>query len=300
MKRYVTLLACFCMLVPFGGTVFAQQKKSEPLRPKWIQKMPKPSNSTFTYAIESASAPTIEEAREKCLSELIAHSGFRSGVVAVSDNKSQERISQVWDNGRLTERIEYDSHTTTQTESAAVKLYVEHIAEYWERDKTGNYFLTRLYAKSELNEPPLFDNVELTTRYGARGLWRSAIVPGWGQFYKGSNLKGGLILGGCAVLAGGIIFTENQRSDYVGKIKRTHNTSLINSYSTKRDHFATARNICIGAAAALYVYNLIDAIVAPGARRIVVKKRSGQQIGYSITPALSQEMEPLLTATLTF
>ena len=29
--------------------------------------------------------------------------------------------------------------------------------------------------------------------------------------------------------------------------------------------------MCTGAAAALYVWNLIDAIVAPGARRVVIK-----------------------------
>ena len=31
------------------------------------------------------------------------------------------------------------------------------------------------------------------------------------------------------------------------------------------------RNFCIGAAAALYVYNLIDAIAAKGAKRVIVK-----------------------------
>jgi len=42
------------------------------------------------------------------------------------------------------------------------------------------------------------------------------------------------------------------------------------SYINSASNLATGRNVCIGAAAALYVYGLIDAIVAPGARRVVI------------------------------
>ena len=290
------------IVVLFGGVeaVSAQPRVSEPLRPKWIQKLPQPTNSTFTYEVESAFAPTLDAAREKCLDGLIAGSGLKNGVVTVSDYKSKKHLSQVWENGKLTERVDYDAHTTTQAQGNEVKLYVEDIAEYWERDRSGDYYLTKLYAKSELGKTPLFDNVELTTHYGARGLWRSVIIPGWGQFYKGSNLKGGLFLGGTALLAGGVVFTENQRSDYRRKIKRTHDVGLINSYSTKADHFATARNLCIGAAAALYLYNLIDALVAPGARRIVVKKRKPLVKDYAVAPSVSADGTPVMAASLIF
>lgn len=301
MKRYAILLIQVSMLFFAVETALAQQyRSSEKIKPQWLHKLPKPTNSTFMYETVSASASSLDGAREKCLAELIVNSGLKNGVVAISNNQSSERLSQVWNNGKLTERIEYDSHTTTKAQYNAVKLYVENIAEYWERDRSGNYYLTKLYAKSELDKAPLFDNVELTSRYGARGLWRSVIIPGWGQFYKGSYLKGGLILGGCAALAAGIVFTENQRSDYARKITRTHNQGLINSYSTKRDHFATARNICIGAAAALYVYNLIDAIAAPGARRIIVKRRKSKGVNYSFAPVVMPDGSSCMTALLTF
>ena len=296
--RRLTFLLLICLPMSFlcRETASAQRRSSEPIRPRWIHKLPRPANTTFTYEIESASAATLDAARERCLAELVAHSGLESGVVIVSNNRLEERLSQVWDNGKLTERLKYDSHTTTQVQSDAVKLHIDHVAEYWERDRSGNYYVTSLYARSEPGQTPLFDHVELTTRYGARGLWRSMIIPGWGQFHKGANLKGGLILGGCAALAAGIVFTENQRSDYARKITRTHNTELINSYATRRDHFATARNICIGAVAALYVYNLIDAIAAPGAQRAVVRK----QRHYAFMPAVSSAGDPLVAATFTF
>ena len=263
MKHFVILLIHASMLFLLGETASAQYRSSEKIKPQWLHKLPKPSNSSFMYETVSASASSLDNAREKCLAELIANSGLKNGVVAISDNKSSERLSQIWNNGKLTERVEYDSHTSTHAQYDAIKLHVENIAEYWERDRSGNYYLTKLYAKSELGKAPLFDNIELTTRYGARGLWRSAIIPGWGQFHKGANLKGGLILGGC-------------------------------------DHFATARNICIGAAAALYVYNLIDAIAAPGARRIVVHRRNGNGQTYSFVPAVMPDGSAGMIAAVTF
>lgn len=300
MKRTIVLLLHTFLLFFFGETVSAQHRSSEKIKPQWLHKLPTPSNSSFIYETVSASASSLDNAREKCLAELIANSGLKNGVVAISDNKSSERLSQIWNNGKLTERVEYDSHTTTFAQYDAIKLYVENIAEYWEQDRFGNYYLTKLYAKSELGKAPLFDNIELTTRYGARGLWRSAIIPGWGQFHKGANLKGSLILGGCAALAAGIVFTENQRSDYIRKIAQTHDVNHIKTYSTKADHFATARNICIGAAAALYVYNLIDAIAAPGARRVVVHRRIGNGQTYSFVPAMTPDGGAGMVAVFTF
>ena len=287
------------MLSFFSMTASAQYKSSERLRPKWLQKQPAPTNPTFRYETVSAAASSLDAARGKCLSELIASSGLANGIVAVSDYRTKEHISQVWNNGKLTERIEHDGTTSTSATSGETKLSVQNIAEYWTRDRSGMYYMTKLYAKSELNTVPLFDNVELTTKYGARGLWRSAIIPGWGQFHKGANLKGGLILGGAAVLAAGIVFTENQRTDYVRRINQIHDVNLMRSYQTKRDHFATARNICIGAAAALYVYNLIDAIATPGAQRIVVKKRTNGRM-YAFLPAVTDDGTPVMTAAITF
>lgn len=287
------------MLLFFSITASAQYNASDRLRPKWLQGQPTPTNSTFKYETVSASAASLDAARKKCLSELISSSGLTNGIVVVSNYQTKENISQVWNNGKLTERIEHDGTTYTSATGSEMKLYIQNIAEYWTRDKSGAYYVTKLYAKSELNTAPLFDNVELTTKYGVSGLWRSMIIPGWGQFHKGANLKGGLILGGTAVLAGGIVFTENQRAGYVRRIHQTHDINLIRSYQTKRDNFATSRNICIGAAAALYLYNLIDAIAAPGASRIVVRQRTNGQT-YAFLPILTDDGTPVMTASITF
>lgn len=296
--RYRTILSSMLMLLSITAAS-AQNSISDDIKPQWLHKLPKATNPTFMYDYVKVSAPSLANGREQSLAKIISDSGLSQGVVTFSDYKSRESVSQVWNNGKLEERVNYDTQTTTSAKSKESTLYVNIIDEYLTRDENGTCFLTTLYAKSELGVVPLFDNIEKTTKYGALGLWRSAIVPGWGQFYKGSYLKGGLILGGTVALVGGIIFTENQRADYVRKINKTHDTGIKKAYATKSDHFATGRNICIGAAAALYVYNLIDAIVAPGARRIVVHQRKNGS-GYVVMPTITVDGEPAMMASITF
>ena len=283
----------------FSGEVLAQYAKSEKIKPQWLRKLPKPSNATFVYETDHAIGKSLDDAHTKSLNGLVAASGFESGVVVLSDYKSKTVDSKVYSNGKLTDYQVDGFETNSQIKGSEVQLHVKSVAEYWTRDVDGTVNLTTLYAKS-LNRTPNFDDVELTTQYGIHGLWRSAIVPGWGQFYKGSNLKGGLMLGGTVALVGGVIFAENQRTDYVNKIAKTHDANIKRTYATKRDHFATGRNICIGAAAALYVYNLIDAVVAPGARRVVVHHRNAAGQTYTFAPAVLDSSAPGLSMAMTF
>ena len=298
MKRIIFILLPISVLCCFN--VFAQSAKSERIKPNWIHKQPKPTNNTFNYEIDYSVASSLDEARKKSLAGLIANSGFENGVVVVSDYDSKIVDSQIVEGGKVKDVQREDVEIRSQIKGNEVSLHVKNIAEYWERDNSGTYHLTKLYAKSTSAQAPIFDNVTATTKYGARGLWRSMIIPGWGQFHKGANLKGGLILGGTAVCAAGIVFTEGLRADYNKRMLQTYDVSMIRAYQTKRDNFTTARNLCIGATAALYLYNLIDAIAAPGAQRLVVKRTDSKGNKYAIAPSVSMEGTPVMMAAITF
>lgn len=250
--------------------------------------LPQPTNSSFRYERISAVAPTLEAARNAALDNAVRFSGFQNGVVMTTQTNSRNIIKQLWHNGHLEEKVEKELDSNTQMTSDPGTLYLNKVAEYWEHNHDG-YHLTSVFAISELGRVPLFDNVVQTKRYGARGLWRSMFVPGWGQMYKGSYLKGGFILGGTIAGAAAIIFTESQRHDYAMKIKRTHNSALIKSYTTKRDHWEAGRNIAIGLTAALYIYNLVDAVVAPGASRLVVRNYGRRGGYYGVIPSVSSD-----------
>lgn len=294
-----SILLCMLMLLLVITAASAQNATSDKVQPRWIHKLPKTTNNTFNYELITTSSSSLNEARNNALTELIASTGLASGVIVSSERNSNEQLSQVWENGRLTEQITNYAQTLTSIQSEEVKLYISSIDEYWRRDKQGIYHLTRLYAKSKVGATVHFDNVELTTKYGMRGLWRSLIIPGWGQFHKGSNLKGGMILGGCTALATGIIYTETMRNDYIRKINTTHSAEHKLTYATRSDNFAMGRNICIGALGALYIYNLIDAIAAPGARYVKLK-RSYKGASYAVAPTVVDGENPAVAMAITF
>ncbi|MDE6006200.1 MAG: hypothetical protein K2G67_01420 [Muribaculaceae bacterium] len=280
MKNLVIILICL-LAIPLKGVA---EEKSDKIKPQWLHSLPKPSNNSFIYSIKTGEGLTLEDARHDCLNNLLEDAGLSKGLSVTSDYSSSRNVHKETHNGQTKTDRKKDFRVSTTVKGKEVNLQGVTIDEYWQRNDDGKFYLTTLFSRSQLDKTPHFDNVELTTKYGVNGLWRSAIVPGWGQLYKGSTLKGGLILGGTVAFVGGIIYTETMRKDYMNKINKTHNTDNIRTYKTRADNLAMGRNICIVGLSALYVYNIVDAIVAPGARRIITKKNSSGK-GYSFTPA---------------
>ena len=145
--------------------------------------------------------------------------------------------------------------------------------EYWEYVVYPNgervYRCYTLYGVADKANPD-FDRLSFSRKYGMRGFARSLIVPGWGQLYKGNTVKGACILVGEVALVTGIVVAENLRSSYVKKMREQ--PQHLKTYNTKADNWENVRNVCIGGAAALYVYNLIDALVANGRKRSTTHK----------------------------
>ena len=290
-----TLILCLALLWSLTS-VNAQGWRTA--KPRWVGNVPRTEYSTFYFVeVSSDMATSLEGARSSALKQLSANVE-RTDNISVTEiyvDKSQQRYSSsagVQGDGS-------DSYTfELRSEGMSEPIHSRRIDEYWVSSQRGGVNILdyrAVYAVERKGQQADFSAIGVTNRYGVSGLWRSAIIPGWGQFHKGANLKGGLILGGCAALAGGIIFFDNQRSDYVKKISGTHDVSLIKSYSTKRDHYATARNVCVGAAVALYAYNLIDAVAASGARRLVVGNGK-----YSVMPGVSPYGTPVVAASINF
>ena len=243
---------------------------------------PIPSNNTYMYEVHSAIGSTLEEARNKCYQELVTNSGNLVGAIIYEDFSSTIEAEQEYTNGILKEKIKELNNTIIHSKGDEHILYSICIDEYWER-KNGLYYVTRLYAKSELHGTPVFDDVKLSNKYGIEGFVRS-FIPGWGQIYKGSKVKGGLIIAGEALGVGGIITCYSMKASYEKLIKE--DPKHAKDYSMSADMWQNIGYGCIAFTAAVYIYNLIDAAVAPGARRVIVLPR---QQSLTVTPSISYD-----------
>ena len=259
----------------------AAADRSDNMKPRWVTSaLPTPKSPGYIFISSQGTGKSLEEARQMALVNLTSKLEHERGLVVSSTvrvEKTSERNSAPRKNSQFT--------LEASERGKQIDLVCRVVDEYWER-KHGTYFVTELFTVNDSSRPgqgSYSDNIKLSTSYGAAPVFYS-LIPGVGQFYKGSNMKGGLILGGTAVGAAAIIMTENQRAIYAKKMKE--HPEHIDFYRNKKANWELGRNIAIGATAALYVYNLIDAAVAPGRRRVNVNKRN---YSYSLVPIVYED-----------
>ena len=295
-KFLIYLSALFCSVLFTGQNAFSQQRH-DTVKPQWMRKLPTPSNNTYHFQAFRIDGASVYSAMKQLPDVAAFYMERQYNIKGVTVETFELRDE--YSNGKNKHFELQQIHDTVYTETGEVNVRLAIVDEYVSDD--GVYFLCTIPDPN--CRTVAYDNFELTTQYGARGLWRSAIVPGWGQFHKGSYLKGGLILGGTAALIGGVVATDSIKTDYARRIGETHNVDYKRLYAKRVDQFSTVRNICIGALGALYVYNLIDAIAAPGARRVIVKEKGssgGRYASYSFYPTSPDGMSVAMAFNLTF
>lgn len=272
-KRILVIVyLALCLLCPY--TLRAQYRvldRKYSSAPAWMKggaALPRP-NDTYEYVIvdnAGESLQSLESGRVTSLGQKLSQINKINGVI----DKTVESSNK---DGNFTSEVKHKMIFRTNTE--VYEFVSKYIDDYWEYvsypDGSKGYMYYALFAVSKGTDIPIFDDVSFTTQYGVHGLWRSMIVPGWGQFHKGSKVKGAMFLGGTATLAGGMVYCQSRITNSRNLAAQTYNPEHLRIYSRRISNFSTARNVCVGAAAALYIWNLVDAVVAPGARRIVVK-----------------------------
>lgn len=255
------------------------------IKPQWVKNVPAPKNSTYEFKVVVTEAGNMSDARNLVEGVLVSMVEHEQQIKVDRVTKKNSGYTKNSSSG-LSYELVVNTEQTIST-SLYANIEAKFVTDYSEEFKRNGSQMVRLYSLFMVQRPNRtanFDDVKLTTKYGMRGFVRSMIVPGWGQIYKGSAVKGGFILGGAVAVAAGIIITENTRADYIKKMHEQ--PKFADVYNSKATDWETARNVCIGAAAALYIYNLVDAVAADGAERAIVKKRNNN---FSFAPVITPD-----------
>lgn len=256
-------------------SVSLAQERSDKIKPRWINKPPVALNDTYFFVVtEVAGATTLNEARLQSKKELAAKVEIVEDIKVVEgyDEESSQRMTTEGDMYGVSDdtyrlQIESEGHT--------LPVSYKKISEYWELERDENlssYTLYTLYAVAHKGMIAQFDDISITSRYGFDAFAFSFFVPGAGQMYKGSIGKGLGILGSAVAVSAAIVLCENTRASYIKKMKEQPRYAAV--YNTRADSWEPGRNVAIGVAAALYVYNLIDVLVTDGAPRVKVKRKA--------------------------
>lgn len=244
--------------------------KSDKLKPKWVtQALPEAQSGTYIFVRSHGVGSSLAGAKQMAFVSMSQKLEIERGLTVNTSVQSRERLYQ----NQKSSGSEYEQEIILDvTENGhQLKIVCREIDEYW-TENSGKYNVDVLYTVTDKNSygGSYNDDIKVSAKYGA-GPGFLSVIPSVGQFYKGSVVKGSLILAGEIAAAGGIILCENTRASYIKKMQEQ--PKHASEYNSMADSWETGRNVCIGAAAAIYVYNLIDAFIAPGAKRVLVTSK---------------------------
>lgn len=231
-------------------------------KPFWLNGYHKDGNNSYLEVV-SGFGYDLPDARNNAAKEVIGRRSLATGTDAKVSVQGQD--------------INITSNHNVIVKSRIIDEYIEH---------TSNGYTVHQLVQTAKNPVFDFENVELTNKYKFSPM---SFVPGMAQIHKGSAVKGGIIITAQVASIAGIIICENMRASY--HKKAIEQPKFAKEYTSKARDWSVGRNYSIGAAACIYVYNFIDAVVAKGKIRAVMTNEKGS--GLSIVPIVNQESSGL-------
>lgn len=216
-------------------------------RPFWVAGCFMDAPKSYIEVVAATSWST-ETAKQKAYQEVINRRSLTTGTEAnVSINDGKTSVTS--------------SHDLIAA-SRIIDVFDEYIG--------GGVYKVYLLVQTAKNPTCELESVTITNRYpfSAR-----VFVPGCAQIYKGSLTKGGCMIVAETFFAGGIALTESLRISY---LKHSASTSNINTCRALRD-------VSIAGLVGVYLWSLVDGIVAPGKTHIEIG-----QIETNIKPYVSR------------
>ena len=213
-------------------------------RPDWTNGYFKEMPNSYVEVV-SAFGYDLKEARDKAAKEAIHRRSLATGAEA------SVRI--------IGDEVKVDSNHDVIVKARIVDEYIHH---------TSRGYTVYLLVQTAKNPTYQYEPVAVSEDYpfSAR-----VFVPGMAQIYKGSVIKGSLFITGECLFVAGIVTGQLLANNYYQKsYTEKYDAKTRKAYIDRANASLMVRNISIAGAAAIYVWNVIDGVVAKGNKHIVV------------------------------
>jgi len=209
--------------------------------PKWTSQIPKGKNHSYAVGF-GESSQSLYEARKGSLAEAINAFSQQSSVKVEARlfTRKHETSSGIED--------EALSEILTTNESTTIRGL--RIVETYVASESPPYRVWTL-----VSLPSSGSDIS-----HASAIWRSAVLPGWGQVYQGKTWRG---VGLMTVEVGAVataIFTNIRQQDYERQAAAATTVHNRRYYFDLADQSHQANTIAIGVAVACYALNVADVL----------------------------------------
>ena len=243
------LLILLIYLLGFQAIVFAQSKmvdRSADSRPSWTTKTPKGIQNDY-YVGFGESRISLAEAKRLAIGNAVQSIIEERSLSAESSlmTKRSYEINQVID------------EVSIKGKSSTIEglRQNEYYYETWNEENSPNRYIFWVLASVPKDDP---DNIPST--YSP--LFKSLVVPGWGQYSNGHGRKGLFILSTEILTISGAIITnelsKNANEDAMG----AQTQELRDWYNDRSDNYYKASFTLCLVATSVYLWNTVDALVS--------------------------------------
>jgi len=222
-------------------------------QPDWVYKTP-PGYLNDFFVGRGTSKISKTEAVQFALEDAIS-SIIKNGQIKNQETENfTESKTEVFKDGesvsfdvisKIAKEIIIEGSSRTISNLKEVERYTEQNGLY-----SDAYVLVSIPKSVPLSPPNSFSPV-----------WRSMLIPGWGQLYKEETFKGisfmTLFLGG---VAGGFIFSALSE-DATNKANSSRTQIVRDFYNNEAKNYNTYSTISFITAGVFYVWSLVDAII---------------------------------------
>lgn len=215
-------------------------------RPKWTDGYFEEVQNSYVEVV-SAVGYEPDNARKKAMQQVLERRSMASGT--------QATVSMTGNDVQV--KSEHDLIAKARV-----------VDEYVERIEAGQYRVY-LLVQTAKNPSLSFEPITLSEKYPFSG---RVFVPGMAQIHKGTKAKGGIIIGAEALGVAGIVTSFSMKA--TNEKLMYQDPKHMAAYDSRANMWQNIGYGCIAFTAAVYIYNIIDGIVAPGKKHIQIGKNS--------------------------
>jgi len=269
------ILFCVIMII-FTNRISAQKivDSSPKIKPSWLIQTPKGKYFKY-YSGMGSSQNSLADAREQAIASVLSEIVMEGEIVVSSvirdfyQEKNSEIISDV-------------SREILQKGTSTIIKGLSKEEEYWQTKKTTNGLLYECWILMKLPKPEYIGfDIPAQKGYGFSPVWRSALIPGWGQFQKGEPQKGWRFLISETACVSSFFISNYFSRNYSRKAENERDyekRKFYNDWSNRSYTIGTVSGIVAGA---IYIYNVFDSVTSKGAKRYAFQNSSSSLLSFS-------------------
>jgi hypothetical protein len=245
--------------------------------------------TSFNYFSGFGESESLDTSKKLAFDEIMMKIANNSGMVYDAQLETNTKAINTTINNDITTRTDFEYEAKIKGEKKKVKVNCLREVESFNVKVDGRYryyMLVRIPKPGKENEC----NSNFYKSFGTEPVWRSALIPGWGQLYKYNKTsykpdktKGIFFLTLGAVSLTSLVTSQLMYKKYNDLAIGTNSLAARKDYNVKADDWQNMRNYAAIATVGVYVINLIEVLSSKGAK-MYSKSNTPFRIVPSVTP----------------